>query len=551
MMKHLPPTTACCLSILRILCACNGEPHGHISSILADVESCINDRPDSALAVLSTLDFSQIHKQSEIARFTLDKSIAFDKNYIDDGSFVAEMEVAADWYSLHGSDEECANAFYYLADQQKDAGSIAEAAVNFSRALDLAECQQDWFLSGIATRNLSDIYLSIYNYDLSLDYAKRSVAAFVKAEKPAHILYARMKLALAFYNNGSINECRSLCDSLRAEASSIGNNGVLADALTTLATIYINEKPPQVDSTLILLDRVAELYPLTPQKQAMYAWALFLDGERREAENEMKSAYQSARNGKDSLAVNSWACKIAKETGDLEQYAALQKAIVDKTDELVRNTVLLSVDYAQTQYYRQQEVLLSQRIERNKYLAAAVSFFVILLVAVLLFIARLRNERLAEKCHANEVLAEKLSLYGSTVEETLDFSFDVLNKLSDAYYHPNTAKQDIFKSILSEYVSDISSRERLSSSIEQNINIIHDDVITNLRAEIPTLKEKDIKLFSLYIFGFSYKAISVFFPEFSSVNSAYSRVSRLRKTISESGAEHTDFFLSFLNRHSE
>lgn len=537
-------------SFAFLFVSCSLAPHRRVQAVLDDVESYINDRPDSALTVLDQIGSTRIRTRKAKARYTLLKGIALDKNYVDDGSFLAEMDTAAEWYALHGSMEDCARAWFYLADQQKDAGEIAEAAVNFSRTLDLAEKRQDWFLSGMAARNLSDIYFSGYDYARSLEYAQRSVTAFKKAEIPAHILFARMKLAIALYNNGYLDECLFLCDSLKKEAVEAGNDGIFADALETAATVYIQKTPPQYDSTLYLLDISAGMFPPSAQNQALYAWALYLKGDKQGANTRIEDAYNLALTRKDSLYVHPWAARIAFDAGDLKRYAALQEMVVDVTDAFARNTVLHSVDRAQVKYHQQQEDRLSQKIQRSRaYLTGG-----LMIVAVVFFslvsLAHMRRKRLEEKSLANEVLSEKLALYGATVEDTLDFGFDVLNKLSDAYYHPNTAQRDVFKDIMRNYISDVASRERLSSSIEQNINIIHDDVINKLRKDVPALKDKDIKLFSLYLFGFSYKAISEFFPEFSSINSTYSRVSRLRKTIAESGSEHTSFFLSFLDRHS-
>ena len=551
-MYHLSGKIALCfLSAALLLAACGPASRQRTVVVLDDVETYINERPDSALAVLTAVDTTSLTTRALKARYFLLKSVALDKNYIDDGSFLAEMETAAEWYALHGTMEERARAWFYFADQQKDADEIAEAVVNFSRALGLAEKGEDWFLAGMCARNMSDIYRSGFDYRRSLEYARKSVVYFSQAEAPAHVLYARLMLAEDYYNNGYSDICLNLCDSLQVEAASAGNSGVLADSYFTAAMVYIHKTPPQYDSTLILLDKAAKLYPLSVQQQALYAWSLYLKGDKLTAREMIISAQNAARTTKDSLYVLPWAARIAREAGDMEQYVALQEDIIEKTDAFTRNTILRSVDRAQAQYHLLQENRLSQEIQRGRLYLNIGLLFVILMIGFLITLAAIRRKRLLEKTKANELLSEKLALYGATVEETLDFSFDVLNKLSDAYYHPNTSQPDVFKSIMKEYVSDIASRKVLGEAIEQNINIIHDNVIAKLRLDVPALKEKDIKLFSLYLFGFSYKAISEFYPEFSSINSTYSRVSRLRKAIAESGSENTAFFLSFLERRSE
>lgn len=536
------------LSVVQLFAACGFVPCSRTTLLLDDVESYIDERPDSAMMVLKAMDTLSIQSSRIKARYSLLMAIALDKNYVDDGSFLPEMDRTAEWYALHGNTETRARSLYYLGDQQKDAGEYAKAAVNFSLALNLAESLQDWFLAGIAARNLSDIYLSGYDYPRSMEFARKSVDCFSKTEKIAHYQYARIQLAESFYNNGLLDACIRLCDSLRTETAEVHNLSVFAESMSVSAMAYIQTTPPRPDSTIILLDKVSELYPLSAQKRAIYAWACCLQGDMRQAKEMIMDAYRAARTAKDTLYVNSWAAKVMHKLGDIEQYALLQEEIVRQTDIFSINTILHSVNSAQVQYLQQQRDLQAQRMLRDRITWLVFLGFVVLLCSFLLVLAGMQKQRIDEKNRTNEQLAAKLTLYGSTVEETLDFGFDVLNKLSDAFYHPNTNHPDAFRSILQSYVSDVASRTRLSDAIEQNINIIHDDVIAKLRREVPALKEKDIKLFSLYLFGFSYKAISEFFPEYSSINSTYSRVSRMRKTIVESGSDHAVFFLSFLER---
>ena len=547
-------------TLLLLLSACGPVPRQRVAATLADVESYINDRPDSALAVLEQLDSSCLHSARQRAKYCLLLAIAHDKTYQDEGALVSEMESTASYYAVSGNPARQMLAYYYLADQQNDAGNQIEAAVNFTRAFDLAEEQGNYFFSGMAARNLSDIYCSVYNYAQALNYAQRSVDSFTMAEKPDHILYAKLLLANGYYNYGQFDECIALCDSLIFAARQVGNNGLLVDALSSSAGAYIQKEIP--DSTISRLNEAQKYYPLSVKQQAIYAWALCLNKQYKQAETFLKEAYLSAFNKKDSLQVFPWEARIADAVGDSRRSARLLKEMLDDTNEQIHLSIPQAIEHAQAQYYKRQQTSLIQKIRQNREIALAFFSVAVLIILSLLLLLRIRKMqaeqrsreqriRLEEKDRAYQELSRKLALYGSTVEETLDFGFSVLNQLSDAYYHPNTAQERTFRDIIGRYVSDISSRKQLGESIEQNINIIHDDVISKLRKEIPSLKEKDIKLFSLYLFGFSYKAINAFFPGASSLNTSYSQVFRLKRKIEKSGSSETAFFLSFLeNRPS-
>lgn len=185
-----------------MLAACGPTPRQRTATVLDDVESYINDRPDSALAVLRGEDTTRIHSDRGFAKYYLLLGIALDKNNVDDGAFIPQLTRSANWFAAHGSPMDQIRAYYYLGDQQKDAGAISEASVNFSRALDLAEKQQDYFFAGMAARNLSDLFRLSFDYPQALEYAQKSVAAFKAAEMPAHTLYSQLMLASGYHNIG-------------------------------------------------------------------------------------------------------------------------------------------------------------------------------------------------------------------------------------------------------------------------------------------------------------------------------------------------------------
>lgn len=548
-------TVLCVLSLL----ACGAGPRSRTDAVLDDVESYINERPDSALAVLRALDSTKIRPLRTKAHYNLLLAIARDKNNQDDGHGLSGMEPTVAWYRRHGSRYDQTRACYYLADMQHDAGMIAEATVNYTRAFELAEVQREWFFAGMSANNLSNLYQSGFDYAQSLEFARRSVEAFEKIDKPQHLLYSRMLLANGYYNNQRFEQSISICDSLIIEATKMGYPGIAADALSTSAEAYISLDPPVQDSTLARLDRVKMTYPLRAAQSAVYAWALFLKGRTAESEEWISLAYSAAKSERDSILVMPWEVQIAESRGDHVRANRLLKTIQQYTDGQINNAVLQSVEKARAFYFKEQNNGLTQMIQKDRRKMVE-AIFLIIFVAIFVFLfyrsravqaeqrAREQQVRLEDKEKANTVLSEKLMLYGTTVRETLDFGFDVLNRLSEAYYHPNLSKQENYHEIIKEYLTDVTSRTRLGDSIETNINIIHDDVLSRLREEVPELKEEEIKLFSFCLFGFSYKALNAFSQNSSSINTTYSRVHRLRKAIERSGSEYTDFFLSFLER---
>ena len=86
------------VSLTAVLFSCTPS---QVEKRLLDVESYIMERPDSALAVLESMDRSLLVTQADRAHHALLNAMALDKSFIDvsDDSLA---RVAVDYYSKHG-----------------------------------------------------------------------------------------------------------------------------------------------------------------------------------------------------------------------------------------------------------------------------------------------------------------------------------------------------------------------------------------------------------------------------------------------------------------
>ena len=104
-MKRLIFVLLLTISVLFPGCRPQSVNPRRVAAVLDDVETYINERPDSALAVLRALDSTAVRGRALRARVSLLHSMALDKNYIDlkTDSILAP---AVSWYSRHGSPDE-------------------------------------------------------------------------------------------------------------------------------------------------------------------------------------------------------------------------------------------------------------------------------------------------------------------------------------------------------------------------------------------------------------------------------------------------------------
>ena len=112
MRKRLPVYVTAFL-FSSLLAACSLAQHQRQAAVLADVETYVNEKPDSALIVLRGLD-SMVTRSSPAlqARFSLLHTMALDKCY-SDITAPGLLDPAIKWFTRFGSADEKMKTLYY------------------------------------------------------------------------------------------------------------------------------------------------------------------------------------------------------------------------------------------------------------------------------------------------------------------------------------------------------------------------------------------------------------------------------------------------------
>lgn len=99
-----------------------------VNESLDSAESCMSASPDSALAILESMDSVHFDSRSQNARYALLKSIALDKNYIDrtDDSLI---NIAVSYYRHRHNAQYKFKSYYYQARIYQNAGLMMDRAM--------------------------------------------------------------------------------------------------------------------------------------------------------------------------------------------------------------------------------------------------------------------------------------------------------------------------------------------------------------------------------------------------------------------------------------
>ena len=159
--------------------SCNDVRNGEVYRVLTDVDSYIENRPDSALAVLEGIDKAELTTNELEAKYALLMSMALDKNYIDlqSDSVIAP---AVRYYERYGSaDEKLLTHYYrgviYLNDGDRE--SAMESYIKAERYVD--ECRDYGVIARLYTAKMN-LYQYAYDFASALEQEEIASSYFLK-----------------------------------------------------------------------------------------------------------------------------------------------------------------------------------------------------------------------------------------------------------------------------------------------------------------------------------------------------------------------------------
>ncbi len=222
------------------------------------VEAVIEEYPDSALAIIQSIDPKMLNNKEKKARYSLLHAMALDKNYIDTAD-MSVIQPAIEWYSDHGTADERLKAMYYAGciagnggDKDAEMGYYVKASKWIDGATDtLAICRllmaQSFLYSDIydlkaeianafQTAQLSE---AVQRYDYAFYSYQRILASACGMEDS---VTARQALNGLIRINGKWHEEEAaLCVAKLQFATSFDNSDSIRQALENISTPYSEE----------------------------------------------------------------------------------------------------------------------------------------------------------------------------------------------------------------------------------------------------------------------------------------------------------------------
>lgn len=510
-------------------------------SLLQDVETYIQERPDSALRVLRKVDSLTLNTKSLRARYSLLFAMALDKNYIDTTA-LSILEPTVAYYERLGSPQDKMLSCYYLGRIYANRKDYPNAVIFYSQAL-RESSEYDYYHRGLIYAASADAYNASFNDEEEL---RNTILAYECFEKigDKDLDLSLYKVAQAYHNNERFDVADSLYSLVYSGKDSTSRLALYA--MEDLVSNDLYQEKQDVERDLELLEYVAEHRGnLSLESYYEYAYLLLLAGKESEAENILSQLSNREANGK-TMEIR---YRIAECKGQNEEALALLKSMLSHQNDVVKKKLAQSVFKAQSDYYRLTAEVSEQKstISNQRSIIILITGLMIIALLYVIFMKRKstlirEKDRLTQAVEESERLLE--TVRNRANEEKSEREKDILDLKSR-----NEREQDKIKDLCEMYVAlyqkrfseigkyyDAASSHRLESikekayhdvisstqalfeeiasgsegqkKFEARINADLDDIVSKIRSDFPKLKDDDIRFICYLIVGFDTSTIS-------------------------------------------
>lgn len=559
--------------------------------IMDTADAVMWTRPDSALAVLESIDTLSLKTRAQRARYSLLYTMALARNHRD----IPDLRIikpAASYYERHGSNDDRMKMYFYLGTAQYDTGDPESAIASYLRAKEYSFHSDNLVFKGIISSSISDVYLWNNNNSESILYCKEACDYFAQAKDSFRLWNTTGLLANRYSNIRGWAKADSLYSIFFSQP--IRDTSIYARQLLNLAWNNIFKPGSDPHESIDLFRKATGEFGGTPSLSdyCVYAYASEIIGDYDTA-NDLIRQLENVDSSSTILKI--WKYRISKHRADYKTALTyLEQSLNDQNSEVLE-TVGQSVALAQSDYYENKSLLLDKDRRLQRQVKWMIFLIAVMMVASGLGIyskrkkiwqrqveemsfindevsQRLNEALLSEKEHlrsidslasANELaekniqtLSEKLSSAAEKEQVLMGLRakyvqankrrYAQLNVLCLQYLESPNASRNGKDKIYAEVkkilaILDEPNQKELESMLDDNL----DGIMTKLRAAIPDTTEKDFRFISFLVLGFDTKTISRMMDY--NVNTVYTKRYIIKEKISKLDGENKALFSEFIS----
>ena len=396
------------LSFIICLASCNSHsPHWEA---ISQVESYIEERPDSALVVLEQIVPSELSSKEEKAKHALLYSMALDKNFVDKTDFEV-LQPAIDYYEDNGSATDKLRTYYYQGRIYQNAGNDALAMEAFVKALSEGTESNDILTKARTYFSQSKIYYSLCEWDNFIETSIGAASYFQEAG--AYNSYANCVVGII---NGYtlkddpenamlyINECKRILDAISSNRLAYFYSAYL---------VYITKYGSKQEISS-LIDEYKNVVPVTNIDWLTLADA-YIQIERYDDALQVVSQHMNDANISQEIKHKALVSKIYEKLGKYEESLQAYKEYMIVSDSTNYAIMRQDTKFVEERHYLELQTLKEKESKMRVILWSAL--VIAILLAIIAFIRyRLKVNRM-EKAIAEQETEKYRLLYLQMEEE--------------------------------------------------------------------------------------------------------------------------------------
>ena len=505
--------------LVLVLCLVSCNRHSEHWATITEMESIIEERPDSVLNVLQSIDTDELANDEERAKHALLLSMALDKNYIDKTDFEV-LQPAIDYYKDNGSATDKLRTRFYQGRIYQNAGNNAVALECFVKAIADGDESEDTLTKANIYFAKGKIYYSLYEWNNAIE-AFKTAASYYKQTKRYYSYVDCLILVINCYtlnNNLSdafpyIEECKQYKETMGSPSLSnfyasyiiyLGNGGT-DDEIQDAINEYLDTIPEENIDWLTLANAYSELGQYEDALQAI-------------------EQYKYSANTSEEKKYKALKSEIYENLGRYEESLRAYKEYM-----IVSNSTTWAIMQQDTKFVEERHNLelqtLKEKESKMRVILWSALFIAILLVVILFIRYRLKVNRMEKTIAEQET--EKYRLLYLQIEEERDnltnllaqseeFApeiktavvkrLELLNKFFTAFITNNsdidrTASREMEELLANKDTFMLSTKLAFAGSHPKFIKYLEEHNLSNQEIEICCLyaiglKGKDIKAYT-------------------------------------------------------
>lgn len=582
----LGATLAVCFGVI-MMCGCDDGRGKATDAALASAEELMEERPDSALAMLCAIDSTAIDNAGRRALHGLLMAEARYKNFIDetDDSIIA---ASAAYFGRKGDDRRLMRARFIQAKIQFNNSDYTHSIVSALKAEKLAKQDSDNLYLARIYEHMGLTYLRNHNVDAQLPYVYKAYECYSLAGEQRSALFSLIDRGNALNNLEQYNNSLALLDSVAR----------IIEEKDTLLSIYLGQvkidallQSGRKDDAISELQKLENINGRDFSDDYSVPYKVFIsNGDMSHAKIYLDSIMASYSLTNDSGYKLVAQLDYYTASGDAATALQFAKSYIDYLYKENLKQLNKSVLQAQSDYYEALGNEASLRADKfwNWLVVSIFCMFFVIMAGLLYHRYKIKIKRIELRTkiwEISELLAkmqekdnelksvnyktysankaiDKLRLeieekedallrLGNSINELYKSQFKILNELCREYYSKNEASERVRKTLYKDFESIILELRGASKfqKLEESLNMYCDNIAEKLKTTVKGLKYADYKMLILIFAGLSVNAICVICD--IERGNYYIKRQRLRDRIQQSDSVYCELFLSHMNMSVE